>query len=534
MKKVSSQIGTSEQGQSLVLLALALVGILALAGIAVDVGFIYARRAQFSSAIDAAALAGVQEMPFGGIDASLDRVEQFLNANGWPVSETTAMTATKTTNWLGVPSLTVTVTWPVETFFLQLLNFESTPLQHTASASFYSSADLLTPTANQNNGKVRTASQFVFGPNSCSTSGDVVSSRYSAAGIVNQYHPRTQGAYIYRIQIPEIYTETADTIIVELFDPDIVNTKSSLPVSHTSGAGGIATASCGALNGNECVVETGEGNAAHRNPYWFVRVDENWGNCGNAPTGAHSYDASTTFSLYTLQESNGRQVKVDIGVPYEVTYLVHDTDLQWVNPWHQIDIFSLAKDEFGNRYIYLEVKTTNGISKNVWDLRAGPPLSNTVSSDVNLRNVQFYDNPALAETGGVKVFAIGYMPLKSWVSSGQIDINLANVESRLAGGEIYASMFDVDRNATGSVKFYYDLLGETTGAQQFSPTCLSGGGCNNDWVKPFFDIPIPSIDTSTGLGDPFFGGALSAQYTPGGDEHVWNVNITDGTPFLTD
>ena len=41
----------SERGQSIVLVALMFIGLLGLVGLAVDVGFIFARRSQLSSAV---------------------------------------------------------------------------------------------------------------------------------------------------------------------------------------------------------------------------------------------------------------------------------------------------------------------------------------------------------------------------------------------------------------------------------------------------------------------------------------------------
>lgn len=52
----------TEKGQSIVLIALMMVAIIAFVGIAIDVGFIFARGSQLQSAIDSAALAGVVEL----------------------------------------------------------------------------------------------------------------------------------------------------------------------------------------------------------------------------------------------------------------------------------------------------------------------------------------------------------------------------------------------------------------------------------------------------------------------------------------
>ena len=52
----------SQRGQSLVLVALMIIGLVGFVGLAVDVGFVFARRAQLTAAVDAAALAGATEV----------------------------------------------------------------------------------------------------------------------------------------------------------------------------------------------------------------------------------------------------------------------------------------------------------------------------------------------------------------------------------------------------------------------------------------------------------------------------------------
>ncbi len=51
-----------EAGQSIVLIALMLVVLLSFVGLAVDVGFVFARQSQLQAAVDAAALSGVSNL----------------------------------------------------------------------------------------------------------------------------------------------------------------------------------------------------------------------------------------------------------------------------------------------------------------------------------------------------------------------------------------------------------------------------------------------------------------------------------------
>ena len=63
MKKLSFQpLLQKETGQSIVIIAVVMVALLAFVGLAIDLGLVWARRAQLVAAVDAAALAGVTEI----------------------------------------------------------------------------------------------------------------------------------------------------------------------------------------------------------------------------------------------------------------------------------------------------------------------------------------------------------------------------------------------------------------------------------------------------------------------------------------
>ncbi|MCA9919263.1 MAG: Tad domain-containing protein, partial [Anaerolineales bacterium] len=120
-----------EKGQSIVLIALMMVAIIAFVGIAIDVGFIFARGSQLQSAIDSAALAGVVELSGwtpGNLpleNAARTKSAQFLNANNMPISVTNSLNDPNnldvSTTILGATQYAVTATWPVETYFLKVL-----------------------------------------------------------------------------------------------------------------------------------------------------------------------------------------------------------------------------------------------------------------------------------------------------------------------------------------------------------------------------------------------------------------------------
>ena len=162
-----------EQGQTIVLIVFMIIGLLAFVGIAADVGFLFARTTQFAAAVDAASLAGVVELHIGGLPAAQGRAEQFLNANGWPVSETLSLETAESYTEFGLPQFTVTVTWPVETFFLRVIGFGDIPVTRSASAAYYASSEM--PTTTQlHYGQIDLASQFLLGERNCTIFGDPV------------------------------------------------------------------------------------------------------------------------------------------------------------------------------------------------------------------------------------------------------------------------------------------------------------------------------------------------------------------------
>jgi len=70
-----------QRGQSMVIVAFAFIGILALAGLAFDLGWVYVERVQVARAADAAALAGAAELPLEG--AAHLRAQSYLLENGY-------------------------------------------------------------------------------------------------------------------------------------------------------------------------------------------------------------------------------------------------------------------------------------------------------------------------------------------------------------------------------------------------------------------------------------------------------------------
>lgn len=75
------RLGRDETGQSLIIMALAIVALVGIIGLGVDLGMAYAERVQLSRAMDAAALAAAQELPLE--EASHERALEYLTANNY-------------------------------------------------------------------------------------------------------------------------------------------------------------------------------------------------------------------------------------------------------------------------------------------------------------------------------------------------------------------------------------------------------------------------------------------------------------------
>jgi hypothetical protein len=76
----------SEAGQSLIILVVAFFALIAIIGLAIDLGLMYIERIQLGRACDAAALAAAQELPFE--DFAAERAKQYLMENGYDPTNT--------------------------------------------------------------------------------------------------------------------------------------------------------------------------------------------------------------------------------------------------------------------------------------------------------------------------------------------------------------------------------------------------------------------------------------------------------------
>lgn len=516
-QKMFHKPGTDSQaGQSIVLIALALVALIGFLGIALDVGFIFARGSQLQAAIDAAALAGVTELGGwsvgGGDNGNIEarartKSAQFMNANGMPVTVTTSLTEPEhlfvTQTPLGARQYSITATWPVETFFLKVLGFnEPVNLTRSATAAVFSLANVYASRRIED-GVLSTSNQSVFGQNICTDYGDPFSP-------LNSTWEPGEYTYEYRIMVPPDYPY--DVVRVELMDPDSMNRDNpgtiNIPRTQAAidhGLDPLTTGTCAGNRKDACLIPTGELDLVNDgtlplelvNPYWFWRIDENRGagpapgngQCG-APTNYNeAFNTRTLFELWYWKENpDGTIIRQDLS---RYTGQVgggrdagdHDTDMRWVSPGaaqsydqpvfvpadpgspgtFEISLSSntpgiLVEQGTGIRYIQLSITAKDGASENGFELWAGPPhYVNTVASDANVRNIQVLNTPGAHSSRGVTVFASGNLPMNSNFNR-VVDIPLVYVDPQMAGQNIYVSMFDSDAGAAPPITFFFDSL----------------------------------------------------------------------------
>lgn len=116
-----------ERGVTMVLIALVLVALMGMAGMAVDVGQLFIAKAQLTRAADAAALAGVQSLP--DLSQATAVAQQYVAIN--------EPTATATVSQVGnQQQLQVTASKTVPVVFMKVLGQGPVPVSATAVAGF--------------------------------------------------------------------------------------------------------------------------------------------------------------------------------------------------------------------------------------------------------------------------------------------------------------------------------------------------------------------------------------------------------------
>lgn len=114
-----------EKGSVTVLVSLLVVALMGMLALVTDVGVVYAEKAKLSKAIDAAILAGGQELP-GSISAARTVMETYLVANGVDINDVTITIAGDG------KSASIVATKQVDHYFAKVLGFNQTGINETS------------------------------------------------------------------------------------------------------------------------------------------------------------------------------------------------------------------------------------------------------------------------------------------------------------------------------------------------------------------------------------------------------------------
>lgn len=569
-------VNQKETGQSIVIIAVVMVGLLAFVGLAIDLGMVWARRAQLTAAVDAAALAGVTEIETSaGFAGAQTKARQFLYSNEIPASVVSSNSLTRyaqSANAIGATQFTVTSTWPIELYFMKLLGFETFDVTHSATAAYFPLVDIYA-SRRVELGTLGSSNQAIFGSNCVTSNGDPFSPTNSTFRPANHYvnpnYSNTYFSYRYRIYIPSDYP--SDWVRVELFDPDSYNHSpglvdtdtSTYVISHTLAYGtpSTMTASC---SGNDryryepCVLSTNE--SLDLNPFWFVRIDEirtRSGNSCGAP-GSNVYNngqpTQTAFNLYyyRVNPTTGQIEPQQVGSYIGRTDNLHDTDLRWVSPGgvlsydqtvnvpaatgsFEVNLTNLTNimvdQSTGARYLYLDVTAFAGASENGFEVWAGPKdytgpkgspecVSTVPGQPAGSPSKGNQRNLFVANCGrnshnsrGITVYGMGNLPMNSNAGFA-VDIPLIYVGPEYAGSQILISMFDPDSGARPPVVFYFDTLAFKL---QSPPPASPANPVNTsltDWYMAF------AVNNTT-TADPDLAPGETRNCIPGNCQNVW-------------
>src|SRR5690242_6944360 len=127
-----------ESGQTIVLLAVMLVALLGMAGLAIDYGNWMVNKRQLQNAADAAALAGAAKIPAGNVAANAAARSEYAS-NGQPGD---SVTVTQSSDLTSNDSVTVTATRTIGTWFTGVLGIHSVTETVSARATIESYTQL--------------------------------------------------------------------------------------------------------------------------------------------------------------------------------------------------------------------------------------------------------------------------------------------------------------------------------------------------------------------------------------------------------
>jgi len=335
------------------------------------------------------------------------------------------------------------------------------------------------------------------------------------------YNEFSQG-FPFRIHVPPGYL--SDEVWIEILDPDGYNqpeiSGGVVTIEYVDGNTEQKAVDCNPdpdISGEDaqrraCVMETDD----DPNPYWFLRMDENWSFVAPPSTYDPGKATETEYRLYYHKQLADQSIIKDYLGTYVGGADDSSTDLQWVPAWkvdvncepdgNDCHVPDIVVSEDGSFSLYLEVDGVSGWSMNGFDLWAGAPYTDSIPTNVNDRNLYLRRNPWSHDPGGLVTFGSGYLPLHTNVPAPElITQTFAFIPPEAVG--VGMNLFHFDNGDGRPVDYYL----EGVEAWHYQGT-LSLDGTWSTSANYEYQPPGSRDHDSVAIPDEFYGGYLKAKY----------------------
>lgn len=442
-------------------------------GLVIDLGQLYARRAQAQRAADAAALAGAI-VSGGDNSAVVTTAQDYARFNGYDLGKPKTYVQV-TPNYVGGGgSFTNTVrVWvardepvyfaPIAEAMMQALGWKEGAAVFERRVSAFAVAQKkvrlkmnLGGAYGIGNPANAPVSNSVFGPMANYNWGDPYSVQFLEDGSPNPRYAQLQGYSDFSLNISsQFLSQSSDgKAYVQIYDPDSYNASS------------------------------------------LYEYDELRPPNSNIPGGGGTeYITQTQYEIYKVDGPNSQRF-----IASSVYGADASTDKQWVTP----NGFNIDLNAFGTGEYRIRVKALSGSSENAFQLRAGPMEGLTM--DETTWNQTYGDkNGTNPNAIAAPITSEGRL-MMNFARDGATRVNLGYIGAEFAGKTVDVSKFDVD---VGSQSITYKL----DSAPDFAASGTIPQPADGIWSTDTINIP-----------DGFTGGNIYAEYVAGAhDTSNWEL-----------
>ena len=480
-----SRYSSKRKGSVVVLVATMLVALVAISGLAIDVGLAYRMKARLQSACDAAALAAVTRLP--DTTSAAAEARTYASLNGFTDGTDCTLTTTLSPPGQGPNTYRVTLAANYKTLFVQLVGAKDIGMSCLATAKYFSLSPISIFGGSQPGNQLNAVTAIsLYGRYAYHQRGDDTSVQYLANGGPNpSYLPN---GVDFTLHIPPNYTSATgaghgqNMLKIEIFDPN--SDFESSPNDKWNEQHPI--------NSAISPVPTGES------------------------TASSGVEVTTKYSLFP-PSANPNDHSHDVPINSFTEGSQPSDSQKWVNPpgW-TIDVSGHQGEDYR-----INVQTLDHGSKNGFLLRAGPPGLN--SAGAAWTNVATTMDPTMGaykstpDTGGaLDITATGILPLAFHGTGGEALIGMGLLPP--AGGtpySVFVTDFDVD---TGNAQLAN--ITDSSGTIHTGPI-LAGQG-DDKTVTTQIDVPAS-----------YPGGVLTSHYTAdngSNDNSTWKMYFTGAAP----